>query len=408
VRISLAIIAGCLSTVAIAEQAPSFSDVMIQAERLSPRLSELDANIRAAQGYAQQATAWPIPSLNVEREDFGGSGVYQGSSLAQTTISINQPLDFGAQRRARIAAGDAAVTMAQARQAQSRAEFGHDLAIAYAAAEATQTRIDLLTEDLSRSREDVRSARALVEAGKEGELRAVQAEAAASAAEADLEAARADAVAALTHLSALVGVPEPYSGVQPSLLVAAHTLPASRGAGQIPAALSIVTAEAERVSAERHVTVAEKRAVAMPSFSLGHRRFEGSDAHAWVAGVSIPLPIFDRNRGGIAGARAELNAADAHLAAARLDAEAEWRVATAQASAANARLTASDQSERSAREAYRLARIGYDAGRTPLFELLSTRHALTDAQLRSLDARFARVSAEASLARLAGRIPFIE
>jgi len=400
-------VAGCLASTAGAQQAASFADIVMQAQRLSPRLIELDADVRAAQGHAKQAGAWPTPTVGLEREDFGGTGLYRGSANAQTTLSISEPLEFGGQRRARREAGDAMVAAAQARQAQRRAELGYDLAFAYATAEASQARIELLTEDLARAREDVRSARALVEAGKEGELRAVQAEAAASAAEADLEGARADSVEALTRLSTLAGIAAPYSSVAPSLLN--RSLPRRAEATEPPSANapSVATAEAERTSAARRVVVEEKRLIPTPALSLGRRRIEGDDADVWVAGVSIPVP-FKRNRGDLAGARAELDAAEARLTGARLEADAASRIADVQAAAASTRLAASGQGEASARAAYRLARIGYDAGRTPLFELQGARRALTDAQLRSLDARLKQVLAEASLARLAGRIPFIE
>jgi cobalt-zinc-cadmium efflux system outer membrane protein len=141
---------------------------------------------------------------------------------------------------------------------------------------------------------------------------------------------------------------------------------------------------------------------------VGRRHIAGDDADVWVAGISISLPIFDRNRGDIAAARAELSAAEARLTAAQLEAQADLRAAEAEADAVGSRLEAAAQGEQSAREAYRLARIGYEAGRTPLFELQGTRRALTEAQLRSLDARIARVQAQAALDRLAGRIPFVE
>ena len=105
---------------------------------------------------------------------------------------------------------------------------------------------------------------------------------------------------------------------------------------------------------------------------------------------------------------AQLDAAEARLNAARLEAENGYRSATAQATAADARLAASAQSEAAADEAYRLARIGYDAGRTPLIELLTSRRNLTTAQAVTLEARAARINAEATLARLFGRIPFGE
>ena len=91
------------------------------------------------------------------------------------------------------------MSAAEAQRAQTRVELGYDLALAYAAAEAAAARTALLTQDLDRAREDVRSARALVDAGKEGELRAVQAEAAAAGALAELEAAKAEAVGALAR-----------------------------------------------------------------------------------------------------------------------------------------------------------------------------------------------------------------
>jgi len=380
-----------------------------QAEQSSPRLKELEENVAAARGRAKQAAAWPNPVLSVEVEDFGGNNGYRGTSRAQTTASLSQPLEVGGQRSARSAQGRADLATAQARRIQQRADFGYELAIAYATAEAAQKRTQLLKEDLARAQEDVRSARALVQSGKEGELRAVQADAAASGALAELETAKADEIAALTHLSSLVGVSQVYTQIGASLLnAAAHTDAVTPPENTTVAAPMIATAQAERETAERRLKVEQRRAIPTPSLSIGTRRIASDDANAWVAGISVPLPLFDRNRGEIAAARAELNAADARLNATRLDADAQWRTASAQVSAAKSRLSASDQGEASAREAYRLARIGYDAGRTSLIELLITRRVLTEAQLRALDARVAGVRAVASLARLAGRVPFID
>jgi cobalt-zinc-cadmium efflux system outer membrane protein len=405
-RIALAIVASFCAAVAMADEAPSFPELLRQAERSSPRLAELAAEVLRSEGRARQAKARPAPSLALEREDFSGRGLYRGSAQAQTTLSISEPFEIGGQRGARIAAGEAGIAAARARQAQGRVELGYELALAYADAEASAERIALLTEDLVRAREDVRSARALVDAGKEGELRAVQADAGAAAAQADLETARADAVAALNRLAALVGTPDAFDSVQPSLLRVARS--PSTGDVDLMRTPLVLAAEAERTSAERLVTVEEKRAIPVPAFSVGRRRLAGADTNVWVAGFSVPLPITDRNRGEIAAAHAELDAAAARLAAARLQAQSESRAVTAATNAADSRLRASDEGERFAREAYRLARIGYESGRTPLFELQSTRRALVEAQLRSLDARVARVAAEAALARLAGRVPFVE
>jgi cobalt-zinc-cadmium efflux system outer membrane protein len=283
----------------------------------------------------------------------------------------------------------------------------HDLALAYATAEVSQSRVNLLAEDLDRTQEDVRRARALVDAGKEGELRAVQANAAAAGARADLEEARATAVESLNQLSSLVGAREPFTSIGPSLLASASAAPAPTAMAPASAP-AVLTAQAELEAAERRIQVERKRALPALALSVGARRFKGENAAAMVGGVSLSLPLFDQNRGAIASARAERSAADARLVGARLDADAAWRAASAQQNAAAARLTATSQGEAAANEAYRLARIGYEAGRSSLLELLSTRRSLIEAQLRSLDARLARVRAEASLALLAGQVPFGE
>ena len=59
-----------------------------------------------------------------------------------------------------------------------------------------------------------------------------------------------------------------------------------------------------------------------------------------------------------------------------------------------------------AEEAYRLSRIGFEAGRISQLELRSTRAALIASRNAAVDARIARVRAEIDLARLEGRAPF--
>jgi cobalt-zinc-cadmium efflux system outer membrane protein len=103
-----------------------------------------------------------------------------------------------------------------------------------------------------------------------------------------------------------------------------------------------------------------------------------------------------------------LTAANARLASARLEEETGRRVAASQIAAGDARLKAAIQAEAAAGEAYNLARIGYEGGKSPLIELLNARRAVTEAQSRLLDARLARIRAEAALARLSGRVAFGE
>ena len=72
------------------------------------------------------------------------------------------------------------------------------------------------------------------------------------------------------------------------------------------------------------------------------------------------------------------------------------------------RLLAAEQGEAAAIEAYRLGRVGYDAGKTPLVELLAIRRALSEAKSLTIEARLDRVRALATLSTAEGRIAFGE
>lgn len=383
----------------------SYAALFQQAQAIAPRLAESQANVRAAEGRAVQAGVRPNPSAGLEFENLGASRNATGFDALQITLSVGQPIELGGKRSARIAAGQAGVDAATARNRQAVVDYGYELAVAYAGAEVAQARVVLFEEAVAAAEEDVRAARALVDAGREADLRAVQAEAAFTAAQADLETARADAQAAFAQLSSLAGASGPYTGVADSLLPLAGNLPAPSDEPPMVSP-AVLAAEAEREAAARRIEVERRRAVPDITPSLGVRRLTGIDETVFVAGVSVTLRLFDKNQGNIAAAMAELEGFDARLNAARLEALNGWRSAVALARAASARVTASSQAQMAADEAYNLARVGYEAGRTPLVEVLLARRSLTEAQAAALDARLARIRAEAQLARLSARIPF--
>lgn len=402
---SAAVILGALASgrSAAADPAPPFTELLAQAQARAPRLAESEATVRQAEGLARQAGARPNPEASVEVENFDPRG--RGADQVQTTFSIGQPIELGGKRPARVAAGRASVDAARAKLVQSRADYAYDLATAYAEAEAADRRVRLAQDALGLAQEDLRAARALVEAGKEAELRSLQAQAAATQARAELNAAEAERAGAFARLSALAGSSAPFTSLKESLL--------ARRPGQAPrtdidplSVPSVVAAQAEREAAGRRVRVEKTRAVPDVTASLGVRRFSADGSTALVAGVSVPIPIFDQNRGNISAAQAELAGAEARLASARLDAEADLRTALFNVDAARMREAAGVEGEQTAAEAYRLTRIAYESGKSSLIELNTARRALAEARTQTLEAQLARVRAEAGLARLQGRAPF--
>lgn len=385
----------------LAAPAPSFADLLAQSAQ-APRRAESQAQIAAAQGRFDQAGAWRNPELSLEVENFAGQGPMQGLDSAETTLALSQTFELGGKRGARIDGARRELDLARVRDAQARADAAAALAVAYAEAEAADLRASLARDLSDAAQSDARAADLLVEAGKEARLRALQAQADAQAAQAALDQSLSARDAAFGRLSAQAGSAEPFDSLTSSLLSAQ----ASATDADPADAPTVRAAEADRDSAAAKVRVEQLQSRPDLTVSAGVRRFAGDDATAMIAGASLPLPLFDRNRGNTAAARAELTAAEARLAQARLDAAADLAAARSQARSATAQASAATVGEAAAGEAYRLARIGYEAGRLPLLELTAARRALAAARLQTLEARLARVRALAEAARLAGKPPF--
>lgn len=403
VRLAALLVAGGLTCAgpALAAPAPAFPDLLAAAAQ-APLRAESQAQVAAAQGRLDQADAWRNPELSLDVENFAGEGPMEGFDSAETTLSFSQTLELGGKRGARIDGARKDLALARARDAQARTDYAAALAVAYAEAEAAQLRAAQARELFEAAQSDARAAELLVEAGKEARLRGLQAQADAQAAQAGLDQALAARDAAFGRLSAQAGSGEAFDSLTASLL-SAEVAASDAAPADTPAVLAAL---ADRDSAAAKVRVEQLQARPDLTVSAGVRRFAGDDATAMVAGASLPLPLFDRNRGNTAAARAELTAAEARLAQARLDAAADLAAARSQARSAGAQASAAAAGEAAAAEAYRLTRIGYEAGRLPLLELTAARRALAAARLQTLEAHLARVRALAEAARLAGKTPF--
>ncbi|WP_333896674.1 TolC family protein [Brevundimonas aurantiaca] len=398
---ALAAIAAVLASPAWADPAPSFAELLARLDQ-TPATLEAGALLDAAEARARQARVRPNPTLALDAENAFGSGPFSGYGNAETTLSITQDLELWGRRTARINAARADAGTASLRRDLAVVDAAGRLALVYADAEAAERRATLAEENLSLTLADARAALVLVEEGREPLLRGIQGESEAAAARAGLDEAIAERDAAFARLTAVAMLAEPVTTIDVSLLDLAPATALSP-TDQTP---TVRVAEAERSAAESRIAVERTRSLPDVSASVGLRRYEAEDATALTFGLSLPLPLFDRNRGNIEAAQADFRAADARLMTARQEAQADRAAAQARLRASVSRVNAADAGVTSAEEAYRLSRIGFEAGRISQLELRATRTALVNARTAAVDARLARVRAEIDLARQDGRAPF--
>lgn len=367
-----------------------------EAEARSPALAAARADVEAARGRLRQARFRFNPDLNVEVENFAGTGPYSGFNGTETTVSVNQRLDLGGRRKARMTLAEAEVAAQEYRFAIARAELAQQVRNLFAFGIAARDNLALARDNEQRARELSRIARELVDAGKEPPLRGLRADAALAQATAALRAAEADEAAARRSLAALFGVDIPPAELGGSDLL---TPPANVDA---MATLDVRLAEAERIIADARLRQARAEGRLDPSVGVGIRQIRETGDRALMASFSMPLPVFDRNQGNIAAARSETQSAEARRNSVLANTQAEIANARSALAAAEARVTAlEDSGIGQAREALRLAQLSYRAGKSSLIELLDAQQAYASAQSELIAARRARAEAQATLARQA-------
>lgn len=371
-------------------------EALARAEENSPSIIQARGELAAAVGRARQAGVAPNPQLGLTVENFAGSGEFRRFRSAEIMLSVSQQFEFGGKRSSRRAVATAELAAAELRLVIAGADVSRDVRTSFAELSGARDRLALARDAQQRTQDLLRTVRLLVEYGREPPLRALRAQAALAEAEAATQASIAAYARSQRNLASLLGLGEVDLEAQGAIELPPTTVPSPDPVPSLAVRLTI----AEREAADARVRLEQATAVPDVTAQLGVKRFEGSSDTAVVAGISLPIPIANRNGGAIAAARANLMSAEARLSQARLDTIRALRGAEADLIAAGARVQALQTSGlEQAREALRLARIGYAAGKFSLLELLDAQTALNQAEASLVDARLAHAQAAAALIR---------
>lgn len=381
----------CTGTAAMAEPV-SLAQALSQGTEQSPRIAQAKAQVEAAEARARQAGVGPNPELEAETEGFSGN---------DATLALSQRLELGGKRSARVEVARAERDFAQLALARAEADLSRDIRLAHAALRAAEDRAILARDNVARARELARTAGLLVEAGRDPPLRKLRAEALLAEAEAESARTFADFLAARRLLATLIGSddPELTAGSEADQPLPDAIAPGTSG-------LDERLSEAELKAARARIRLAEATAVPDLTARAGVRRSTNNGSVTmnretrFVVGLSIPIPIRDRNRGGIAAARSDSLAAEAGLSLTRLEATRARRNARLALEAAQTRVEAlSGPGATQAEEALRIAQVGYAAGKFSLVELIDAQQAYNSAKLALIEARLDRANALAALIR---------
>lgn len=400
----------CLPDSGHAQESPralSLADVFALVEERSPLLEAARWQVRAADGRAEQAGLFLNPELDVEVENFAGTGVAKGIGGAETTVALGQTIELGGKRSGRSDVARHESDAVRLDAEQQRLDVLARATRLFIAGLAAQERSRLEDEAASLARETEVAVRRRVEAGRSPPAEALRAKVARARADVRLGRAKREVIVAYGELASLWQ--GEASGIE-SLTGTLTDLPAPPGEELLAQAVAnsprIAASESKVSAAEAALDLAGVQGMPDPTLSVGYRRMNDSNGHAMVAGLSLPLPVFDRNQGAAAAARAELEQASAELTGERTRLLAEVKATLARLDAAREEaLMLKDEILPAAEEALKETQLGYQRGLFSLLNVLSAQQSLFDVRRDFLETAAHAHELRADLGALLGRKP---
>lgn len=374
-------------------------DAVARALESDPGVAAANESTRAAEALARQARLRPNPNLDVQLEDFGGSGPVSGFDGAQATYSLSQTIELGGDRRARSAFAERETGAARIRAGLSELDLREAVELAFVEAQAAEALVSVAQSRLDVAKDFAAAVDRRVRAARDPE--AARARVAARLAETEIEAetAKARAQAAKAALASYWGGAADFS-----VETATFFKPAPRNT-RSESSPDIALAEAERESAAARVEIERARRVPDPDVRAGFRQLREIDESAFIVGVSVPLPVWNRNSGAIAAARADARRAEFEVAARERELAREIAYLSSQSQATQNEIKAyAERIIPASEEALDQSLRVYRQGGLSYIEVLDAQTSLAEARMRQISALLTYHRAEAKLARRTGAL----
>lgn len=353
--------------------------------------------IEAVDATILQAGARPNPEFSALIED-------TRKSSRTTTYQINQPIELGGKRSARIEAARRARDMAVLDYAAKRSELRAAVVAAYYEVRVATERQRLAHELLALASTSAGMAQRRVMAGKISPVEQTKAQVAQSAAQLELNQANSELGLARQKLAMLWGA---TAARQPLSDQGGEALPPLPAIAQLTEqvangpAVRLARLEVERRRALASIETSKRTPDV--SLTLGNKRDESSARNMWVVGFSVPIPVFDSNQGNELEAFKRVDIARDALALTELQMQGEAAQGFERLRNAREEATAlRNDIVPAAQSAYQAARTGFELGKFGYLDVLDAQRTYFQAKAQYWKALSAAFQAAADLDRLAG------
>ena len=387
----------------------TLADARARARQLSPDLVAAREAVAAAAGRVRQAGAFANPVVSYDREQTSAAG----ATNAQNIVTLQQPLEFTGQRSLRRDIASAERAAAEARLAAAEARLDLEVTRAWARAAAAESRAGLVERIAGAFTSAQRVGQARLAGGDISgyEARRLRLEVARYA------AVRAEALATRSVSRATLAALVTETGALPNdiLLAAAAARVPARVTVAVDSLLPIAetqrpelrAATLEAGAADVSARLAARERVPVPVAIVGYKNERAAGVagqlSGLVAGVSLPVPVWDRREGAIAAAGAEARRRTALVEATRREIAREVREAYAAHQALAGQVTLlREVLDQETAAVLRSAQVAYTEGEMTLVEWLDAVRAAYEAETSYATLWADYITSRAALERAVG------
>ncbi|WP_010177085.1 TolC family protein [Pseudomonas sp. PAMC 25886] len=399
-------VAGALSTVFLlatatvqeaSAQTLTLESALQTAFANNPEMAAAQWEIDIAQGGRQQAGLIPNPVASWDAED-------TRRNSRTTTVKLSQTLELGGKRGARIDVATRAQEAAALTLEQRRNVLRAEVIDGYYGALRAQERLDLAQRSLALAERGLVVANGRVIAGKSSPVEATRAQVQLSEIRLEFNRAQMGLTDAYRRLAASTGAASTDFQAVAAQSQAAPTLPSpAQLLGRLEQTAELRLAELQIVQGEAALGLEKAQRIPDLDVSIGSQYDASVRERVNVVGVSMPIPLFNRNQGNVLAAsrRADQardlrNAAELRLRTETRQALDLWQTANTEVRSFNQQILPAAQS------AVDSATRGFEMGKFNFLDVLDAQRTLIAARTQYLTATAQATDAWVRIERIYG------
>lgn len=272
----------------------------------SLKLKTSEYSIRSSAADVQQATLMPNPIFSYQLDQFGGCHHWKGLSGCQAYYTLSQLFELGGKRKFRTAAASHFYYASLEDYEASQLKILNTLKKSFLETMAAQEQLKLAHEEKLMAIKAFEITKEQIQAGKINPIELIRAEITLCNAEIKEENGQTEWLAFKEDLSAFWSAEEmDFDYLDYPFYERTLPQPLENYLHAIDQNPVYIKAQWDFSAALEIIKLEKSRRIPDIEVSAGYESQEGPFADGLTIGISLPLPIFDRNQGGIARASAE-------------------------------------------------------------------------------------------------------